>query len=82
MSVKHSLEERPVVRVQRPAKATILFATFNPRRAKRALGSREFPWYVAYRLRDGWTDQAETWWDDQGHPRECPRKGIFWIRSS
>ena len=31
------------------------------------------------RLRDGWTNRAETWWEGQGHVSEGPRKGIFWI---
>ena len=43
-------------------------------------GEREFQLSVAYRLRDGWTVQAETWWDDQGHAGERPREGIFCIR--
>ena len=29
------------------------------------------------RLRDGWTDQAEIWWDGRGHAGERPLKGIF-----
>ena len=33
-----------------------------------------------YLLPGAWTDRAETWWDDQGHPWERPKKEIFWIR--
>ena len=36
-----------------------------------------FGWYVAYRLKDGWTYRAETWWNGREHTRECARKVFF-----
>ena len=38
-----------------------------------------FGWYVAYRLRDGWTYRAKTWWNGREHTRECARKGFYFI---
>ena len=51
-------------------------------------GSRQAKWrgvwlFGANRLRDGWVEWAETWWDDQrsflgddrGHMRERPHQG-------
>ena len=32
---------------------------------------------VPYRLRDGWTYWAETWWDGRGHMREQLQEGFL-----
>ena len=36
-----------------------------------------FGLYVINRLRDGWANRAETWWNGREHTRECPRKDFF-----
>ena len=33
--------------------------------------------YVAYRLPDGWPDQAETWWQGRGHAGNILLKEYF-----
>ena len=49
--------------------------------SKASLGQwREFRLLVTYRLRDGWTNRAETWWDGRRHAGERPREEIFLIR--
>ena len=54
-----------------------LFLSKPSQRSEGGLGSPENSCCFTLRLWDGWTDRAETWWDDQGHRRERPRKGIF-----
>ena len=41
-----------------------------------------FGLYVINRLRDGWANRAETWWNGRKHTRECPRKDFFLIFES
>ena len=60
---------------------TASVVTLDLRYELRDLGLwRELWSYGANRLQDGWTNQAENWWDGPGHGRDHPREIIFWIR--